>query len=67
MLACADVELDLTVPHRVVATVAGGRVTAQVDDLAPLTATDLFPHLVGGAGIRVLGGEVRADLTVTRP
>ena len=67
VLACADVELDLTVPHRVVATVAGGRVTAQVDDLAPLTATDLFPHLVGGAGIRVLGGEVRADLTVTRP
>lgn len=66
VLASAAVELDLTVPHRVVATVTGGRLSAQVDDLAPLTASDPLPHLVGGAGLRVLGGTIRGDVTVTR-
>ena len=66
VLATLAAELDLAVPHRVVATVSADRVTVQVDDLAPLTARDPFPHLVGGAGIRVLGGTIHADLDVSR-
>lgn len=65
VLASVEVDLDLGVPHRVVATVVGGRVTARVDDLPPLAATDPFPHLVGGAGVRVLDARLDAELTVT--
>lgn len=52
---------DLAEPHHVVVEVRGGVLTVTVDGAAPVTVRDPFPHVVGGAGVRVRGGDLRVE------
>lgn len=52
---------DLTTPHHVVVRCHGSRLTVRVDDAEVVEVDDPRPHLVGGAGLRVLSGTIRAE------
>ena len=68
VLVQRDGDWDLDTPHRVVVTVRGGDIRVQVDETEVIKHQDPRPHLVGGAGLRVLGGAVAAErFSITAP
>lgn len=59
VLTEADAALSPGVPHVVVLSWAGGRISVAVDGNVSLTATDPLPHLAGGVGLRAKVGSAR--------